>query len=230
MKKLGLIMVATLTFSCNSTQKVADASAPSSTGSTTKNAEAPTPPPPPAAIPVAHNKQFIKDYFNETYQNILHATNGLTDEQLNFKPTPERWSVLECLEHIVITEPQLFEYEKAALEQPATPEKRSELKYTDDDIMTMMVDRSHKAKASAEMTPSGKYKNLQSALDDLQKQRKEILAYLENYSMEDLRNRVLEAPFGSIDAYQFMLFIPGHASRHTLQMQEVKADPNFPKK
>lgn len=40
--------------------------------------------------------------------------------------------------------------------------------------------------------------------------------------MEDLSNRVIESPMGSIDAYQFMLFIPGHTARHTLQIQESK--------
>jgi hypothetical protein len=32
-----------------------------------------------------------------------------------------------------------------------------------------------------------------------------------------------------LDAYQFLLFISAHSDRHTKQMLEVKADPNFPK-
>ncbi|WP_461534352.1 DinB family protein [Sinomicrobium sp.] len=181
-----------------------------------------------ASNPQGYDKEFIKNYFDETYQGILDATKGLTDEQLNFKASPEKWSILECLEHIVITEPMLFGFEKEALSKPATPERRSELKLKDSDIKSVVIDRSHKAKAPAEMSPSGKYKDVQSALNDLQEHRKLILSYLEDYSMDDLRNHILEGPLGAIDAYQFMLFIPGHAARHTLQMQEVKLDPNFP--
>ena len=225
MKTLTFTLIAAFLFSCNSSQKIAETTT-SDSSTVVENTGTPTPP---IGIPPAHNKEFVKNYFDETYNNILFATNGLTDEQLNFKASPEKWSILECLEHIVITEPMLFEYEKEALSKPATPEKRSELKFSDDDIMTMVLNRTHKAKAGAEMTPSGKYKDVQSALNDLQAQRKLILTYLEDYSMDDLRNRILEGPFGAVDAYQFMLFIPGHAARHTLQMQEVKQAPNYPK-
>lgn len=221
MKKYVLIPVVAIMFSCNSTKKVAE--------SPTPPADAIATTPSVAGIPPAHNKKFIQDYFEETHLLIVNATKGLSAEQLNFKSSPERWSIMECLEHIVVTEPKLFEYEKDALSKPATPEKRNDIKLTDDEIMVMMVDRSFKAKAPAEMVPEGKYKDVQTALNDLQKQRKEMMAYLDDYSMDDLRNRVMEGPFGSIDAYQFMLFIPGHTARHTMQILEVKLDPNFPK-
>ena len=33
-----------------------------------------------------------------------------------------------------------------------------------------------------------------------------------------------------LDGIQWVLFIAAHSERHTAQMLEVKADPNFPKK
>jgi len=37
-------------------------------------------------------------------------------------------------------------------------------------------------------------------------------------------------PMGkNLDGYEFILFIAGHSERHTKQIAEVKADPNFPK-
>ena len=39
-----------------------------------------------------------------------------------------------------------------------------------------------------------------------------------------------ESPLGkNLDPYQWLLFIAAHSERHTKQMLEVKADPNFPK-
>ena len=35
---------------------------------------------------------------------------------------------------------------------------------------------------------------------------------------------------GTIDAYQSYLLISAHSMRHVLQIEEVKSDPNFPKK
>jgi hypothetical protein len=46
---------------------------------------------------------------------------------------------------------------------------------------------------------------------------------------DDLRDHVVTLPFGSFDSYQMILFIAAHSNRHTQQIDEVKADPNFPK-
>jgi len=47
-------------------------------------------------------------------------------------------------------------------------------------------------------------------------------------SQEDFRNR----PFldSAQDVYQWFLMISTHSQRHILQILEVKADPNYPKK
>jgi hypothetical protein len=46
----------------------------------------------------------------------------------------------------------------------------------------------------------------------------------------DLRAHVADSPIGQpLDAYEWLLFIAAHSKRHTEQIQEVKADPNFPK-
>ena len=34
----------------------------------------------------------------------------------------------------------------------------------------------------------------------------------------------------TLDAYEWLLFLAAHSERHTKQIDEVKADPNFPKK
>lgn len=180
-------------------------------------------------IPVAHNKEFLRNYMKETYRNLENAVKGLSPEQLNFKSSSETWSILECLEHIVESEPKLWAMAEPVLAQPATPERRSEIQITDDQVMTMILNREYKAKASAEMQPSGKYTNTQMALSQLESQRKVILKDIDQYTMEDLRNRIFEMPMGASDVYQFILFIPGHTARHTLQILEIKTHPDFPK-
>jgi len=41
-------------------------------------------------------------YLAETRENLVCSTRNLWRAQLQFKPAPERWSVAECLEHIVV--------------------------------------------------------------------------------------------------------------------------------
>lgn len=178
----------------------------------------------------AAEKSALHNYYRQTLNDLRKSIEGLSKEQLHFKPNSNKWSVIECVEHIVISEPMLFEWLKNVLEQPANPESRTEIEVQDKDIAKMVTNREYKAKAPAEMTPTGKYDDVEKALNDLQVHRQKILEALSAYTMDDLRNHVLDLPTGKADAYQFALFIAGHTARHTLQIEEVKAQKNFPKK
>ena len=43
---------------------------------------------------------------------------GLSDAQLNFKPAPDRWSVLECVQHITLTSQGLVGFVQQTLKTP----------------------------------------------------------------------------------------------------------------
>ncbi len=181
------------------------------------------------AASALHGKPFLLDYYQKTFATLKNSVEGLSPAQLQFKPAADRWSISECLEHIVLTERTLFDFSKKAMESPANPERRAEVKVTDEAVIDGINDRSHKAKAGAELTGKGIYNSPRQALEALQNDRKAIFSYIDNVAADDLRSHISDSPFGPIDAYQWFLFIPGHTSRHTLQINEVKADKNFPK-
>lgn len=184
-----------------------------------------------AAPRVQHDKAFLLDYYQQTFDALQQSVKGLTEAQLAFKSAPDRWSISQCLEHIIQSEPAIFGYAKKALEQQPNPERKGDVKISDDDVIKGMTDRSFKAKASEELSPKevGTYKDAKSALKDLKKQRKDLLNYIKGISVDDMRNRITDSPFGAVDGYHSLLYIPAHTARHTLQIEEVKADPNFPK-
>ena len=47
-------------------------------------------------------------YLEKTHAAVIAATRDLSPAQLNFKPTPERWSVAEVTEHIAASEDFIF--------------------------------------------------------------------------------------------------------------------------
>ncbi len=50
-------------------------------------------------------------------------------------------------------------------------------------------------------------------------------------TQDDLRAHSAPHPvLKTIDAYQWLLLLSAHSARHAAQIEEVKADPNFPKK
>ena len=175
-----------------------------------------------------NDKTFLLNYFQETFDRLQTLTQGLSREQLHFKPAEDRWSISQCLEHIVLTERALLDNVKELGERPANPERKGEVEITDSDLVAGLTDRSSKAQAPESLQPEGNYKNPKRAIRDLKKERKQITALLDNNSEEDLRNRVSDSFLGAMDLYQSFLFIAAHTARHTAQIEEVKNLEDFP--
>jgi uncharacterized damage-inducible protein DinB len=175
-------------------------------------------------------KKFAAKFLKQSREAVFDAVKGLSEAQLKFKPAEDSWSVEECLKHIAITEQMLWGMLDANLKQPATPEKRTDVKMSDDEIVKKVEDRTVKVKtfdpAKPENTP---FKSAAEALASFKENREKLIDYAKN-TTADLRNHVVAGlPFGPIDGYQFILFIPAHTNRHLQQIIEVKANPNFPK-
>src|ERR1041385_6246272 len=177
----------------------------------------------------AEERKFAIDHLNQSKEKMMAALKGLSKEQLNFKASPDSWSVAECAEHLAITENSLFGAVEGVLKNPTDASKRSELKMSDADLLKMRTDRSGKVKTNEASVPSNKFGSYEGALKEFTAKRDAHIAFIKD-TKEDLRNRVAQFPFASMDAYQVVLFMSGHTLRHTAQMEEVKANPNFPKK
>lgn len=178
--------------------------------------------------PLLNDKEFLLNYFQETTDNLQKSIAGLSKEQLQFKPSEDRWSVSQCIEHIILTENMLFEMAKEVMDKPANPERRKEVKISDEDLIAGMRDRTQKATAAEELQGEGSYTDPETAMQDFIEQREEVLEYIRNTTLEDLRSHISDLPFGAVDAYQSFLFIAGHSDRHTLQVEEVKSAKGFP--
>ena len=166
----------------------------------------------------------------DTYKVAIGATKGLSEDQLNYKAAPDKWSVQECFFHIAAAEKLLWTMFESAMKAPANPEKRTEIKVTDEQVIKMVEDRTKKAQAPEPIQPKNTgYTSLAEALIDFENNRMAHIKYMKN-TTEDLRNHVVQLPVGWIDCYQLYLFIAGHSNRHTQQINEVKANTGFPAK
>ena len=161
-------------------------------------------------------------------KTLLSSIKGLTEEQLNFKPSEDAWSIAECVEHITISENNIFGIVEMTLKEEPNPDRRSEVKMTDDQILNLIEDRTNKVKTRPEFEPSGKFGSYEETLEAFKSKRKSNIDFV-NSTNEDLRNRYFEFPFGVVDSYQVVLFMAGHNNRHTKQIEEIKANEKFPK-
>jgi hypothetical protein len=174
-------------------------------------------------------RKYAKDFLKETRSDLTKSVKGLNEAQLKFKTAPDRWSVEDCMKHIAAAEMGLRQMLDNNLKQPATPEKRSEVKVTDENLIKMIENRTNKAQAPEQLRPENTpFKSADEALTSFKDNRDKLLDFVKN-TKEDLRNHIVELPFGKIDAYQMVLFISAHSNRHTQQIKEVMNDANFPK-
>ena len=164
-----------------------------------------------------------------TKADLQEAVKGLNAAQLTFKVSADKWSVQECVYHIAISEKNLWAMLQTSMKAPATPEKKKDLKFTDEQVITMIEDRTNKRKTSAPFEPQNTlYKSLDEAMNDFKTERTAHVKYIKATS-EDLRNHFVQMSFGLLDCYQLCLMISAHTSRHTQQLNEVKAEAGFPK-
>lgn len=173
------------------------------------------------------DKQEALRQLERTQEGLHKATGRLSEEQWKFKPGPDRWSVAEIFEHIVLVEDWLRENTSKQVMQapPGNPDR--DYKSVDKLVLTAIADRSRKAQAPQEVQPTGRW-SYSEALAGFTKSRAQTMGFLGGTA--GLRDHVADSPLGQpLDAYQWVLFISAHCERHTKQILEVKADPNFPR-
>ena len=173
-------------------------------------------------------RAFLVDQLEMTKKNVLESIAGLTPAQWTFKAAPDKWSVQQCAEHIVLAEGYIFEGAQKALSSPAVPRPEKSNAEVDRMLVAGVTDRSHKLQAPEPLVPSGKFATPEDAAKAFAAARDKNIAYAKTTDAE-LRAHVAPGPMGPIDAYQFLLLMSSHSARHTLQIREVEADPNFPK-
>ena len=179
------------------------------------------------SLTAADREKAVK-YLEQTRDGVIAATRGLSEAQMKFKAAPDRWSVAETLEHIALAEDYIFgNVTQNIMKAPAGAADRDTAK-VDAMILAAVPDRSQKRQAPGPLVPSGRWTPAET-LAHFEKSRANTIQFLQ--STEGLRDHVssdnpLQQP---MDAYQWLLFIAAHSERHTKQIAEVKADPNFPK-
>src|SRR5271166_3452825 len=106
----------------------------------------------------AEEREAALNSLQATHDAFLKSISGLSEKQWRFKPAPDRWSVAEVSEHIAVSESMIFGMVQGkVMASPAEPSKRAEVKATDQQILTMVPDRSHKVQAPEFLKPTNRW-------------------------------------------------------------------------
>ena len=174
------------------------------------------------------DKEKALAYLETSKKGVLAATKGLSEAQWNFKPAPDKWSVAECMEHVAAAEDFIRGLiAENVMKSPAAPDR--DIARIDAGIMAMVPDRTNKVQAPEPLRPTNRFGSPQGSIQHFLESRAKTEEFLR--STPDLRGHAADSPLGTKwDAYEFVLLIAAHSERHTKQMEEVKASPDFPAK
>jgi transposase len=158
-----------------------------------------------------------------------HALTGLMPAQWTFKPAPTRWSIFEVTEHVATVETGAAQLVSGRLiARPATEQQKAEARGKDVTIVQTMKDRGRPMEAPEFVRPSGRWPSPAAAVAAFQESREKMIALLERLG-GNLRDYCAPHPIlGTLDGYQWMLFVGSHLDRHTEQIAEIKVTPGFP--
>jgi uncharacterized damage-inducible protein DinB len=150
-------------------------------------------------------------------QELLEALRGVTEEAASFRPGPGRWSVLECVEHVVVVEDYLFGQigASSATAVPADDRRREKL------IPVRATDRRFRIESPDVSKPTGRFATLEAATERFLAGRQRTIHFVEECG-DDLRARLTTHPIlGTVNCWETLLLMAAHPRRHAAQIRET---------
>ncbi len=175
-----------------------------------------------AAPLTERERQRLIAHLDMTASWLTDEVSSLSPGQLAFRRAPESWTIMEVIDHLLVVGPIYWQDLQSSLKAPGGRKSPA----TDADILWYGIDRTNREKAIPSEVPKG-LRDLQNGLDAHRKLHARLVQYVRT-TEDDLRGHLVERQ--GCDAYQWALLISTHEQRHILQIREIKADPNFPKK
>jgi len=170
------------------------------------------------------DRQRLVSHLEMTAGWFIDEVSTLSRPQLEFRPAPGTWTILEVIDHLVVVGQIYWDDLQRALKTPPTVKDLSNL---DGHILWYGIDRTDREKAIPSENPGKQPSDLQTALATYRKHHARLLQYVRT-TKDDLRSHYVERQRS--DAYQWALLISTHEQRHILQIRGIKADSKYPKK
>jgi uncharacterized damage-inducible protein DinB len=162
----------------------------------------------------------IQEQLHTSRSRLLSAIEGLSDDQLNWKPDESTWSISQIVQHVAKVESGSSQLIQLGLSQEPT------FVPIDIPFAQLLSDRSRKVNAPDYLHPSAEPKTIEQFKETLHSSREKLFAALdsiENAALLDSTSPPMAHPvFGHLSTGQWISLVPLHEERHIQQIEEVK--------
>jgi len=150
---------------------------------------------------------------------LLKSLDGVSAEAASRAPAPGKWTILDCVEHVAVSEDYLFLQIAGAehCEASAIPPEREAL------IAERAADRTRRFESPESGRPVGRFPDLALAIEHFLASRERTVRFVETNG-EDLRSKVAVHPLiGPANCQEMLMLMAKHPARHAQQIEEIKA-------
>jgi hypothetical protein len=176
-------------------------------------------------VPGARIREVVEE-LGAARKRLLDSVASLSDADIDFSPSADRWSIGEILHHLRLTEESAARVVQKLVERAEKsgagpdPGGGSVLHSLDRFNVETAVDR---ITAPASVAPTRGIP-ARELLEGLAGSRAALMRSLEVCSRFDMAQVLFPHPvFGKLDAYQWALSVAKHEDRHRRQIENVKA-------
>ena len=171
----------------------------------------------------------VLNYLDAERRELHEAVELVPSELRDQQPGPDRWSVAQVLQHLVIIEKRIgmgmTKWVADAIAAGVGPEAETSSVLNSLDL-ALIADRSRRRNAPEEVRPNGEL-DAASAWTALEQTRAALRAGVMSGNGLALGEVVQPHPvLGPINLYQWLLFVGSHEVRHTGQVREIAAELN----
>ena len=162
-------------------------------------------------------------YLSVRRNALREAVDAVPEAQRNQQPEPDRWSVAEVLEHLALVEARFKTFISDRLSEARASGLAAELE-TDSVVGTFnqagILDRSSKHVAPDPVRPrSSDWKTAWSRLEDARRSFLDVYLSGDGLALADVH--YVHPRLGSLNLYQWGVWLGGHEARHTEQIREI---------
>lgn len=166
----------------------------------------------------------IYQSINESRSRLRTSVEGLTDSELNFRGSPDRWSITEILEHLALVEGQLARLFRVMVAKAEAAQSEPHAHFSPVSIEELLAPLRHqKIEAPENARPTG-HVSASESLARLEESRAALHSLLPRIEKVNGSSVIYPHPAaGPINLYQWLLFVGAHEDRHLGQIEAVKA-------
>src|SRR5688572_16716206 len=161
--------------------------------------------------------QSLVDSLEDGRRQLVASVSGLTDQAAAARPAADRWSVLECLEHIASVEHRFLGFATGdTYDIPRIDPARERL------LAEQVVDRSTRREAPEAVVPAGRFQSLTAALAAFNEARDTSVRFAQDQGDRLYTIKAAHPRFGELNGAELLHLIIGHALRHLAQIRETR--------